>query len=493
MNFKRIAALALAGALALGLCGCEKEPEVTVSVQSVGLITGIGSVGLADRYAGMVTAGETLGVEKDEQMQVKEVLVAVGDNVEEGQTLFTYDTETISLDLEKGKLELEQMKASLETKQEQIKQLEKERDKAAQDDKLSYTLQIQELEIDMTETEMNIKAKKKDNKRLKNYLQNDSVAAPITGRVQALNENGGTDEEGNPLPFIELIQTDVYRVKGTINEQNAGALMEGMPVVIRSRMDETQTWVGSVQMVDWANPVRNNNYYYGPSDEMTQSSKYPFYVTLEDDQGLMLGQHVYIEPGELQEEGETMMLPAWCLNDADTDSPWVWAVDSGEKLEKRSLKLGDYDPDTDSYPVLEGLTEKDYIAPPSEEAVVGASVVYYSEDDFSQPMDPGFEGEFGFEEGGFEGDAGFVEGEGFEGDAGFVEGEGFQDDAGFVEGEGFEGDAGFAEGEGFEGDVGFGEGENPEGEIGFEAGGDAAEAESPVPEGESNVEEGSAG
>lgn len=412
MRGKWILCALLCLTLCLGLCACSQEELEPVSVQSVGLITGIGSVGLMDRFAGMVEAGESVQVEKDEQLKVKELLVSAGDRVTEGQILFTYDVELMSLDLDKLRLELEQMKAAMDTKTHQIEDLEKEKAKAGKDDQLSYTLQIQELQIDLTETGLNITAKEKEIARMETLLEKDRVLSPVSGRVQKINENGGYDDYGNPLPFLSIQQTETYRVKGNINEQNAAALSPGMPVTIRSRVDDSY-WTGVVDYIDWENPVKSeNNYYYDMSmgGEMSQTSKYPFYVVLDDDEGLKLGQHVFIEPGWPAEAEERLMLPAWCICDAGTDAPWVWAVDAKETLEKRPLTLGEYDPDTDCYEVLEGISLQDYLAPPSETCKEGAPVVYYSESDFEVPEGPiyyeggelGFEdGELGFEEGEF--------------------------------------------------------------------------------------------
>lgn len=405
MKAKRFVCALLSLALCLGLCACSQEELEPVPVQSVSMITGIGSVGLAERFAGMVEAGETVNVEKDEWLKIKELLVAVGDHVEEGQPLFTYDTTAMSLELDKLRLELAQMKAAVETKTKQMEDLEKEKAKAKSEDQLSYTLQIQELQIDLTESELNIASKEKEISRNEAALEKDSVPSPVSGRVKSINENGGYDDYGRPLPYLTLQQTEAYRIKGNINEQNANSLLPGMQVTIRSRMDDS-FWTGVIERVDWDNPVEDNgnSYYYGGSDDkMTTSTKYPFYVTLDSDEGLKLGQHVYIEPGLPGEEDGRLMLPAWCINDAD-GSPWVWAVDSSEKLEKRKLKLGEYDADTDCYEVLEGLTLQDYLAPDSETCKTGAPVVYYSESDFDvpdMPMDFGGE-EFGSENFGYE-------------------------------------------------------------------------------------------
>ena len=426
MNTKRILCGLLSLALCLGLCACSQEELESVPVQSVGMITGIGSVGLAERFAGMVEAGETVSVEKDEWLKVKELLVAVGDPVEEGQPLFTYDTTSMTLELDKLRLELAQMKAAVETKTKQMEELEKEKAKAKTEDQLGYTLQIQELQIDLTESALNIDSKEKEISRNEAALEKDRVLAPVSGRVKSINENGGYDDYGRPLAYLTIQQTEDFRVKGNINEQNANSLQPGMPVTIRSRMDDS-FWTGSVDYVDWSNPVENNNnyYFYGASDEMTSSTKYPFYVTLDSDEGLKLGQHVYIEPGLPGAADDRLMLPAWCINDADTASPWVWAADAAEKLEKRALKLGAYDADTDCWEVLSGLSLQDYLAPDSEICKVGAPVVYYSESDFEiMPVDGGeynFEGgEYNFEGGEYSFEGGEYSFEG--GEYGFEEG-----------------------------------------------------------------------
>ena len=40
-------------------------------------------------------------------------------------------------------------------------------------------------------------------------------------------------------------------------------------------------------------------------------------------------------------------------------APWVWAQNVKGKLEKRSLTLGDYDAEMDTYVVTDGLTADD--------------------------------------------------------------------------------------------------------------------------------------
>ena len=68
---------------------------------------------------------------------------------------------------------------------------------------------------------------------------------------------------------------------------------------IRSGMELWGLWTSR----NSSNSNSSNSYYFGgSSDDTTSSSTYPFYVTLDSSDGLMLGQHVYIEMDEGQEE-----------------------------------------------------------------------------------------------------------------------------------------------------------------------------------------------
>ena len=67
-----------------------------------------------------------------------------------------------------------------------------------------------------------------------------------------------------PAPDITIMDMTTYQVKGTINELNVGTLSEGMNVLIRSRLDESVTWSGVLDSIDWETKVQTNNSpYYG--------------------------------------------------------------------------------------------------------------------------------------------------------------------------------------------------------------------------------------
>ena len=395
---KKFAVIVLAAVLllsALGGCGANDGGEA--SVQSVSMICGLGGTGLVDRFGGIVSAQSETQIKRDENTTVDTIKVEVDQEVKAGDVLFTYDASQAQLELEKAQLELEQMRNELENKKTEKEQLERDKNAASADDQMQYTLELRQVNTDILESEYNISLKVKDVEKLQKALENVTVTSPVDGRIKAINENGGTDNMGNPLPFMTIVETSGFRVKGYVNESNAAALSEGTAVVIRSRVSD-QTWKGVISMIDWNNAQQGNqnSYYYdGGSDDTTMSSKYPFYVELDSSENLLLGQHVYIEPDygqDAEADDGALKLPAYYISDADT-SPWVWAQNSRGKLEKRSLTLGDYDAMLDSYVVTDGLTAEDYIAFPDETLKAGMTCVTYDEGTFDPGMDDVYMGE----------------------------------------------------------------------------------------------------
>ena len=369
------------------LAGCGgNTPENAVAVQSVSMIVDDGSVGMVSRYAGMVVSGQTAEIKKEENKTVDEVFVKEGDWVNEGDILFTYDMEAMELELTKKQLELEGYANTIQTAQDQIPQLEKQRAAAGAAQQLSYTLQIQSLQADIREAEYNRALKEREIAIMESSMAEIEVHSPLSGRVMSVSDGNNQNYSGEQSSaFITLMDMTSYRVEGNINEMNIGTLMEGMEVIIRSRVNDAVTWKGTLESIDWEKPVSGNQnqmYYYGATDEMTSSSKYPFYVVLEDVTGLILGQHVYIEPNYGQTDvREGLWLPEYYIVNAGED-PCVWAANGRNKLEKRSIRLGEYNMDLCEYQILSGLTKEDYIAFPDETLTGGMSVVRYDENNF---------------------------------------------------------------------------------------------------------------
>lgn len=373
---KRITSLIMVLCL-LVVNGCAQKEIKEITVQNVADICGIGSIGLTDRFSGIVVSEAETKIEKSETVQIKEILVKAGDTVKEGDTLFTYDNTQLEYTIEQAKLELEKQKLSLETRKQDKQRLEEEKKKAKDDQQLSYTLEIREIDAEILETEYTIKQKEQEIEKNEAAMGETSVESPVSGRIQAVNKESGYDDYGNPLPFISIVREGTFRIQGFINETNINALTEGTEVLIRSRVDE-KTWNGQVESIDTMSGKTGNRDYDNESEAgISSSTVYPFYIHLNDSEGLILGQHVFIEPDYGQETEvlpDKICLPAYYLpsdeegnvQNADEGKTFVYARDENGFLKKRNVTLGEYDDIMDTYIIEEGLSEDDYIAFPEE-------------------------------------------------------------------------------------------------------------------------------
>lgn len=359
--------------MCLTLSGCGSSGG-GVYVQSVEALSNMGGIAPGDHFLGLVVSEHVTKIEKDADKAVKELLVQEGDDVKKDQQLFSYDTDELQLNYDKKVLELDQLKASIENYKTQITQLQNERAGVTGSEKMRYTLEIQSTQLDIKEAELKIKTKEKEVEQAAKLLENSTVVSPVAGRVQDINETG-TNSQGEPAAYITIQEVGSYRVKGVLGELQRGGIQEGDRVTLASRTDENAVWSGTVTLVDYENPSQGSEMdrYYGMSaDEMTASSKYPFYVDLDSTDGLMLGQHLYIRLET--EAGQSTGIPIGSsfICYAEDGSAFVWAETKG-RLEKRTVTLGDHNPMTDTQEVLSGITLEDYLAFPDETCQEGAS------------------------------------------------------------------------------------------------------------------------
>lgn len=346
-------------------------------VSSVAELAGI-STGLQNRYSGIVEPQETLEIKRDEERTIDEVLVQVGDKVEAGTSLFTYDADEIELKLSQAELDLEQLTNEISTLNSQIALLEKEKANVSADEKLGYTTKIQTAQNDIKRAEYNQKSKSVEIEQIKKTLENSTVTSEIAGVVKSINESG-TNTNGESVAYMTILATGEYRIKGKINEQNVYMISEGQPVTIRSRVDSEKTWTGVISSIDLENKVTDqNNYYVSSTSNEEQSSSYPFYIGLDTSEDLILGQHIYIELAQEEEVKEGIWLYSGYFVFEDSET-YAWVMTSKEKLEKRKVTLGDYDESLDEYQVLEGLKKDEYIAWPEERLKSGMNCVISDE------------------------------------------------------------------------------------------------------------------
>lgn len=346
------------------------------------------------RYMGTVESQEVKGVNRDSDKKVKELYVKEEDEVKAGDVLFEYDTESMELQLRQLELELTSINNNIATLNQQIASLTTEKAAAPAEEQLSYSAQIQNLQAQVNQANYDASAKQLEIDRQKLSMENTKVVAPMDGIIKTINENNSTSSSDNNSnydnnnnnssdstsnAYITIMAKGDYRIKATASELTVRSMSEGQSMIVRSRVDDS-TWTGKVTKIDLEHPDNGNNdgYYMGSSG--TTATKYPFYISLDSTDGLMLGQHVYVEADYGQGDvKEGLWLDEYYIMQED-DGAYVWAENAKGYIEKRKVELGEYDENMMRYQILSGLTEDDYIAYPEERVKEGMKVTHNYED-----------------------------------------------------------------------------------------------------------------
>ena len=379
--------IALGAALILGLTGCGGQTQI--NVEQAGMLASAATS--ADKFAGMVVSENVVEIERDTEKQIQELYVAAGDTVRVNEKLFEYDTDTLSLTIDKQQLELDKLTQQIKdlttqktNLEKQIKELDtkikKEKDKKVkaeyENQRSTLDLQLRTVKADQTESTLKKSTLQAEMTYNKNMLKNAVVRSPIKGTIRSVNESG--------TPYITIQQAGAFQVKGMLSELSLGSgIMEGVSVTILSRTDPTASWTGTVSLVDYNSGGSDEQDNMFGGDPMSTSTSYPFYITLDSTEGLLLGQHVYIQISAAAVGDDLLRIPEHYVMDVLMDEEtWtttgtVWSVNPETgKLTKLPVTLGEYDPTYGTYVILEGITAESYLADPTDPGVKEGAAVY---------------------------------------------------------------------------------------------------------------------
>lgn len=358
------------------------DSEDAVYVDLVSTITGYGSGnGLIDRYGGEVEPQATLEVKLESERTVKECYVKEGDEVKEGQRLFVYDTQEDEDKLAQAEIDIEKAQADIEASEQAIEQYEKEKKTASEDNQLSITTSILTEQNAIKQSEYEIKTNELEIESLKETIASATVTSEMDGIVQKISDSNSSDSysygSDSSSVYITILAIGDYRIKGTLNEQNYNQLDVGMPMIVHSRVDDSLTWTGTIsEKKDSTDDSDSEEDYYYSYGSDSGSSNYTFYVELDSSEGLMLGQHVYMEPDVGQnDQKDGLWLEEYYIIEEDEHN-YVWLANESNLIEKREVTLGEYDEELFKYEILDGLTQEDYIAYPMDSISEGNPVIY---------------------------------------------------------------------------------------------------------------------
>lgn len=367
-----------------GLIGGGNAPSDSSSeiyVMSLSEIMGENSSYSSDVFMGIVEGQETTSVTKSSERELDQVFVSEGDSVSVGTPLFSYKSDGLEAENVQYNFSIESENININETNRQIEKLtndlskikgqtdedkEKKEDLANQIEGLKHDIAISENSIAQTQ------AKIEENKK---KINNATVTSTVDGIITKISDD--TNPYTSDGTFITILASKEMRVKGQINEQNVWAINVDEPVTLRSRVDKNQTWSGTITKIDTESKQENNEDNFSGGSSEDSSTKYPFYVTLENSDGLMMGQHLYIELGqtaapEMDFSDGTYLYDYYIAYDED-GNPFVWADKNG-KLVKQSIELGEFHEEQMVYSVT-GIDKDAKIAYPMEDLSEGMKTV----------------------------------------------------------------------------------------------------------------------
>lgn len=308
------------------------------------------------RFSGVVESQQSVQYKKNGERKIEEIYVKVGDTIKKGASLFRYD-------VKESENSIAQAQLDIEGKQQEINIL-------AADPSTEAQIAIRQADIE-------IRKLKNDIASYQQEIDNAIVKSDIDGIVKAVNETG-VSAQGMDAPIVEVMEIGEYRVKGKVDEQQIYALTVGDEMKVISRVDESKSWIGVLQKIE-TEPENNEENSLG-NDTSARASSYPFYVALEDTEGLMLGQHVFVEVSngmdmDLDLSGIWLDL-GYVVH--EEDGTYAWVSENG-KLKKRPVEVGETNEEMYIEEIVSGLEDSDIIVWPDETYTEGMQVIDASE------------------------------------------------------------------------------------------------------------------
>ena len=343
-----------------------------VYVESVASLTG--GYSESTRFGGIIEAQDTLTIKNDSSKKIETIYVKEGQSVEIGTPLFSYDVTEAQNNILSSNLEIEGIDNEIAALNAEIAELDQQRSSAPESEKLEYTTEIQKRQMSIRQNQYDRETKVAAIAGYQKEIDSATVLSSIAGTVKTINDSDDTDMGGGEPVFMVITQTGEFRVKGTLDEMSIMFMSAGTDVIVRSRIDETQTWKGTVTKIEMEPQTEEeNDNYYGESSG-DRASKYPFYVQLESMDGLILGQHVFIEMDYGQSDRKGIWLNQEYIFYDEEGNPFIWAADSRGRIEKREVVLGESDDESYTTEIVSGISTSDRIAWPEESIREGMPV-----------------------------------------------------------------------------------------------------------------------
>ena len=317
-----------------------------------------GSVASSVLLSGTVTAKNEQYVYFDASKgDLDEILVSVGDKVEEGQALVKYS----SADAQAAYDAADRAVAKADR---HIEELNKARENASAtpaspqvpieaglpEQAQAATSSVSSIDSQISDAKDNRADAVAQLNKAQAQLDAATVLSTLEGTVVEVNRNVSKSPTGNSQVVVHVVSNENLQVKGELSEYNLANLSVGQEVTFTSKVYQDKSWTGKISYI--SDYPKNNGEAANAALGGNTGSKYPYTVDVTSDIGeLKQGFSVSVE---VKNKSKAILVPLTSVV-TENDKNYVWIVDDQKKAKKVEVTLGNAD--ADNQEITSGVTD----------------------------------------------------------------------------------------------------------------------------------------
>ena len=317
-----------------------------------------GSVASSVLLSGTVTAKNEQYVYFDASKgDLDEILVSVGDKVEEGQALVKYSSadaqaayDAADRAVAKADRHIEELKKARENASAVPASPQVPTESGLPEQAQAATSSVSSIDSQISDAKDNRADAVAQLNKAQAQLDAATVLSTLEGTVVEVNRNVSKSPTGNSQVVVHVVSNENLQVKGELSEYNLANLSVGQEVTFTSKVYQDKSWTGKISYI--SDYPKNNGEAANAALGGNTGSKYPYTVDVTSDIGeLKQGFSVSVE---VKNKSKAILVPLTSVI-TENDKNYVWLVDDQKKAKKVEVTLGNAD--ADNQEITSGLTD----------------------------------------------------------------------------------------------------------------------------------------
>ena len=355
-------AIGVASAIVIGAAGIlifRQPSQSAVKEETSHIVTAKeGSVASSVLLSGTVTAKNEQYVYFDASKgDLDEILVSVGDKVEEGQALVKYSSadaqaayDAADRAVAKADRHIEELNKARENASATPASPQVPTEAGLPEQAQAATSSVSSIDSQISDAKDNRADAVAQLNKAQAQLDAATVLSTLEGTVVEVNRNVSKSPTGNSQVVVHVVSNENLQVKGELSEYNLANLSVGQEVTFTSKVYQDKSWTGKISYI--SDYPKNNGEAANAALGGNTGSKYPYTVDVTSDIGeLKQGFSVSVE---VKNKSKAILVPLTSVI-TENDKNYVWLLDDQKKAKKVEVTLGNAD--ADNQEITSGVTD----------------------------------------------------------------------------------------------------------------------------------------